>query len=235
MARSRRCYYGSYYCDYFLVYEDRKSFKLTVKPSLEIVATAPLKVSIEDVEHFMHRKWLWMNKQLQYFGKFQKKIYEKEYISGESFLYLGRQYQLIVKKGKEDLVSLQRGRLLVTTTKSVQNGKYNKELIEKWYLLRTQIVLHDRFQAVFALFQYKDLPTLRIQKMTKRWGSYVNNKKIILNPALIHASKDCIDYVIAHEFCHFRYKNHTKKFYTLLESKVPEWEKIKEKLELRYS
>ncbi|HAT74923.1 MAG TPA: metal-dependent hydrolase, partial [Candidatus Moranbacteria bacterium] len=52
---------------------------------------------------------------------------------------------------------------------------------------------------------------------------------------LIHASKDCIDYVITHELCHVKYKNHDKRFYKLMNFKYPKWEKIKEKLEMRLS
>ena len=59
----------------------------------------------------------------------------------------------------------------------------------------------------------------------------MNKDKIILHPKLIHVPKDCIDYVIVHELCHIRYKNHDKKFFSLLDEKCPDWKKKKEKLE----
>lgn len=67
--------------------------------------------------------------------------------------------------------------------------------------------------------------------MKRRWGSFLSQDKVILNPKLIHASKDCIDYVIVHELCHLKYKDHNKKFWHLLDEKYPEWKKVKEKLE----
>lgn len=70
--------------------------------------------------------------------------------------------------------------------------------------------------------------------MSKRWGSFLNNKKIILNPKLIQASKECIDYVITHELCHMKYRNHDTKFYKALKNKISNWGEIKEKLELRF-
>jgi hypothetical protein len=78
------------------------------------------------------------------------------------------------------------------------------------------------------------MPKLAIRKMPKRWGSYLSNKKIILNPLLIKASKDCIDYVIVHELCHIKYRKHNKYFFKLQESIIPDWKKTKEKLELRF-
>ncbi len=67
--------------------------------------------------------------------------------------------------------------------------------------------------------------------MNKRWGSFIGKRRIILNPRLISASKECIDYVITHELCHMRYKNHNKVFYNYLKSKMPDWEKRKDRLE----
>ena len=75
------------------------------------------------------------------------------------------------------------------------------------------------------------MPLLAVRDMKKRWGSFVNKQKILLNPNLIHVSKDCIDYVIVHELCHMRYKNHDKKFSGFLDEKYPKWEKVKDKLE----
>ena len=67
--------------------------------------------------------------------------------------------------------------------------------------------------------------------MKKRWGSFLNQDKIFLNPKLIHSSKDCIDYVITHELCHMKYKSHDSRFHKFLNEQYPKWEKVKEKLE----
>ena len=68
--------------------------------------------------------------------------------------------------------------------------------------------------------------------MPKRWGSFVKGDRVVLNPLLIHAPKEAIDYVMTHELCHMKYKNHDAKFYKLLGEKFPNWKKTKEKLEL---
>jgi predicted metal-dependent hydrolase len=70
--------------------------------------------------------------------------------------------------------------------------------------------------------------------MEKRWGSFLVKKKILLNPELIKASKECIDYVITHELCHMKYQNHGAAYYRFLSSKCPNWEELKERLELRF-
>lgn len=223
--------YGSYAYEYELLKEERKTLSLTVKPDLKILVKCPREADSERIELFLKRKWFWLQKQINYFGKFQRKIYEREYISGESFLYLGRQYQLIVKESNQNKITLSKGKLNLFTCMLSADKLYNKLLLDRWYRDATKKVFVERFEGMKELFSYKKMPKLGIRKMDKRWGSFLNNEKIFLNPRLIGASKECIDYVICHELCHMQYRDHDSNFYKLLEQKCPKWQKIKDKLE----
>ena len=226
--------YGNYSYTYELVKQDRKSLALTVKPDMGIILKCPQKVESERIEKFLKRKWSWMNKQLKFFEKVQRKKHEREYISGESFFYLGRQYKLIVKRAKEDSVKLLRGVLEVETTQSVKDGKYTKQLLDYWYKDKYKEIFQERFIEMQKRFDYKSMPIMKVRSMSKRWVSFLNKEQIALNPKLIHTPKECIDYVIVHELCHMKYKDHSKRFWNLLEEKYPKWQKIKDKLELRF-
>jgi len=223
--------YGTYAYEYELVREERKTLSLTVRPDLSLIIKAPIVASEERIEQFLKRKWVWLQKQVDYFGKFKRKKYQKEYISGESFLYLGRQYQLIVKESDQNKVVLSRGKITLFTSMFAADKQYNKLLIQRWYRSMTKLVFSERFEKVWKLFDYKKMPALTTRSMDKRWGSFLNSDKILLNPRLIGASKECIDYVICHELCHVRYRDHNTNFYKLLEQKCPKWEKVKDKLE----
>lgn len=223
--------YGSYIYEYELFKEERKTLSLTVMPDLRICVKSPLAANEERIELFLKRKWFWLQKQLNFFKKYQRKIYEREYVSGESFLYLGRQYKIIVKQSDEERVSLSKGQLLVFSMTEVYDGRNNKKLLDKWYLEKTEKVFAERFELMKERFDYEKMPQLSTRKMQRRWGSFLNNEKVFLNPKLIHASKDCIDYVIAHELCHMKYKKHDADFFKLLSKKYPNWERVKEKLE----
>lgn len=60
--------------------------------------------------------------------------------------------------------------------------------------------------------------------MPKRWGSTSKNGRIALNPELIRAPSVCVDYVIAHEMCHFKHPHHGAAFYTELEKTLSKLE-----------
>lgn len=225
--------YGRYEYTYCFIIQERKSISLTVQPSLRIIVKCPPTYTQERVDIFLKKKWKWLEKQLRYFRLFQKKNREKEYVSGESFLYLGRQYRLQITEGEKDQLTFQHGTLLLTRLGNIAEFARNKEVIESWYQERALKILKDRYKRVQKLFLYEDFPELGLRKMEKRWGSFLGKKKILLNPELIKVSTECIDYVIAHELCHMKYKNHDRKFFDHLESKIPKWEDIKEKLEMR--
>ena len=225
--------YGKYRYEYSLLYEDRKTTAITVFPNGKIVLKCPKGTEQFKIDAFLKKKWLWLEKQLRYFQKYKKKRAKREYVSGESFLYLGRQYRLNINRGKEDSVYLLKGILQLTTTKKISNKDHNKFILENWYTQKREKAFNKRYQIVLKKFDYNFKPELVVRKMNKRWGSYLSGKKIILNPELIKASSDCIDYVISHELCHMRYKKHNQEFFVYLEKKCPGWKTRKEKLEIR--
>ena len=223
--------YGPFIYEYHLVREGRKTLSLTVAPDMQISLKCPHEASDERIELFLKRKWFWLQKQLNFFKKYQTKVYEREYLSGESYLYLGKQYELIVKESPIDDVSLTKGKITISTSSTVADHVYTKKLLDNWYNKNAVRVFDERYKEVQNNFDYKTMPKLGVRKMQRRWGSFLDKEKIFLNPLLVYVSKDCIDYVITHELCHMKYKNHDKNFFKLLEEKYPNWEKTKEKLE----
>jgi hypothetical protein len=227
--------YGKHSYDYSLRIENRKSLSLTVTPSSQIIVKAPPMATEGRIEDFLKRKWLWLEKQVQYFGKRRGAFRPTEYVSGESLHYLGRQYKLVVDRGQcEDGVTLRYGKLCVSVSDDDGERDNVAALLNGWLRERSHQVFHERLNEVLSLFPGRKRPSLTIKRMSKRWGSYMGNDRIILNLNLIHASKDCIDYVMAHELCHYRHKNHTAAFYRLLNEKFPGWEQVKDKLETKY-
>ena len=120
--------YGATSIAYRLVPEERKTLRLTVYPDMSVILRHPEALSLPAIDTFIKRKRIWLSTQLAFFAKFAKKRYKREYISGESYLYLGKQYQLIVRKTKADRIVLLRGKLLVETCQGVEDVSYTKGL-----------------------------------------------------------------------------------------------------------
>jgi len=212
-----------------LEYSGRKSLGITVNPEMEVVIKAPIDTSIEKIKEKIRKKAPWIIKQQSYFLSFQPKLPARKYISGETHLYLGRQYSLLIQIGKNETVKL-KGKFIIVTT--IEKSR-TKILLKDWYLQLARAKFHAIAVPLIEKFKkYKVEPSsIVLREMPTRWGSCTSKGKIILNPELIKAPKRCIEYVIIHELCHLIYHDHTQKFIDLQSKEMKDWEKWKMKLE----
>lgn len=211
-----------------------KNINLRVKPNLEVLVSANDDVPLEYIKEFVQSKAKWINKNLNYYKKTGDiEQGEKEYVNGESFRYLGRQYRLKTFKSEEEKVKYFRGYIHLYTN-DLNDLQQKEILMENWYEERSKIIFKDSLKRMYDLVKSYDIeyPILDIRKMKTRWGScHPNSNKIILNSSLIKAPKDCIDYVVLHELIHFKYKNHSNEFYRLLDILMADWKEKKKILD----
>jgi predicted metal-dependent hydrolase len=221
--------FGSRIIDFRLEYSDRKSLGITVTPEMEVLVKAPVDTSMEKVKEKIRKKAPWIIKQQSFFLSFQPKTPQRKYMSGETHLYLGRQYRLQIQIGKEESVKL-KGKFIEVTASEKSRAK---DLLNDWYLKHARIKFHLIAAPLVDKFKkYKVEPSsIVLRNMPTRWGSCTPKGKIILNPELIKAPKGCIEYVIIHELCHLIHHDHTQKFLDLQTKEMKDWEKWKMKLE----
>ncbi|WP_311330710.1 SprT family zinc-dependent metalloprotease [Capnocytophaga sputigena] len=218
---------------YELYYTDRKTLGIKVYPDTSVKVFAPIDTDLPIIEQLLKAKRKWIEKQQRSFQTYLPATPPRQYIGGESFLYLGKQYMLKIEPSTAEEVKLYQGRLVVKTLNP--EATHIKKLLQQWYIARATILFNKLFEEQFYLFKRFGLekPILQIKKMEKRWGSCTPQQKIILNPELIKAPVVCINYVILHELCHLVHHNHSKSFYRLLENFMPDWQKYKQLLETK--
>lgn len=227
MGRSVR--WDQHLIEYSVEYRTRKTLGISVMPDKSVCVQAPLDSLDEEIEKRIVKRASWIIKQWHYFDSFGEPTPERRYISGESHYYLGRQYMLRVEEGKPNTIRY-KGRYfeVVCTPKSKA-----KELMKGWYRERAKVKFAEIAEPIIIRYaRYGVEPSsIYIQEMESRWGSCTQGGKIILNTELIKMPKPCIEYVITHELTHLVHRNHTKAFYDLLESEMPDWKRWKERLE----
>ena len=216
-----------------LTYSNRKRLKISVHPDQRITVDAPYGRSQEEVLAKVKHRADWIIRQLDYFERFQPLPTQRNYISGETHIYLGRQYRLKVIPDTKERVKLIRGYLQVYV-KDNQDSKRIKTLAMTWFEQHGRAVIIGRFSRCFEAVQRFGVPepaNIVFRKMEKRWGSCGKSGSIVLNTELAKAPVHCIDYVITHELCHLKDPNHGRDFYNLLTICMPDWERRKERLE----
>jgi predicted metal-dependent hydrolase len=222
--------FGSKTIEFQLLYSSRKSLGITVTPEMGVIVKAPEDAPLDKIKQKLKDKAPWILKQQSFFLSFHPKASAKKFISGETHLYLGRQYRLKVLDGKSNEVKLKGKFIEITCT----DPNKAEGLLKEWYLQHARTRFNQYAQQWVERFKRYDVsPTsIVLRDMPTRWGSCTPKGKIILNPELVKAPKGCIEYVIVHELCHLVHHDHTQKFFDLQTKELPEWEKWKMRLEM---
>lgn len=205
---------------------------IKVHPDCRVVVSAPQDAANEEVLAAVKQRSRWIYQQLRDFRQQQEHITPRQYISGESHLYLGKQYLLKVNVEPQQPqgVKLLRGKLEVSVRSS--DPERVKNLLANWYKERAREVFARRLEALLEQALWvNEKPPLRLLAMQTQWGSCSPNGRITLNPNLVKAPRDCIDYVILHELCHLAEHNHSERFYRLMSQVMPGWEPVKARLD----
>lgn len=213
-------------------FEERNRLRITVQLDKTIVAKVPIAHTIEEVQAKLKKRAPWIIQQLEYFDQYHPISPERQYISGETYYYLGRQYRLRVIPGSRNEIKL-KGKFFLLTTTQPESLDRKKRLLQDWYSEHAKALIRNRVQIymdrVLELGAKK--PEIKFRRMNKRWGSCTPSGVITFNTELIKAPIHCIDYVLLHELCHLVHEGHNPKFYHLLDVLMSDWKKRKERLE----
>ncbi|HDK17458.1 MAG TPA: M48 family peptidase [Nitrospirae bacterium] len=216
----------------FLSFCKRKTLRISVHPDKSVTIDAPKNMKLDDIFTLARKRAPWILKQKNYFEQFQPLPAARNYISGETHYYLGKQYRLKVIKQNKSSVKL-RGQYFYIYSSNRNDVKKTETLLNNWYSVHANKIFSQRFEICSKIAKKHKIPPpkLRFRKMLKRWGSCTKNGTITLNYELVKAPVHCIDYVIMHEICHLKIPSHNKQFMTLLSKCMPDWERRKERLE----
>jgi predicted metal-dependent hydrolase len=225
--------YGQETLAFDLLFSRRRTLQISVYPDGKIVVKVPEGIPAEEVKKRVLRRSRWIKSKLDYFQQFNPRTPARHYISGETHRYLGKQYRLKVIPHAASSVKLTRGRFLVSIS-GKSSPETVKALLDRWYAEKARQHFEAAFERCWQPFSTQGYPrpTLKIRTMKTRWGSLSSKGFLTLNPKLVCAPQECIDYVLTHEICHLAHRNHGPAFFRLLEQSIPDWKKRKDRLEL---
>lgn len=210
----------------------RSRVRIHVMPDSGVLVEAPIAACSSMVQSAVQKRARWIVRQLRETHARQEHVLPRTYTSGEAQFYLGRRYRL---KVISDRTSLSRVRCLRGTIEvNLPHGDPTavRRRLRQWYLQRGTDYFTDRLSALSADLPWLNgPPKFRLLKMDKQWGSCSTTGDLNLNPALIRAPKQCIDYVLIHELCHLKEHNHSKRFYALLDLHCHDWRSRKTTLD----
>jgi len=176
----------------------RRTLGIEVHPDLSVVVRAPADCDLETIQARVGKRASWISKQLTNFHRYSPRTPARQYVSGETHLYLGRQYRLKVVAGEPASVKMNRGHLVLTLPGNAEPDRV-KALLHRWYLDHARQVFIDVLDEFLPRFKGHQRPRLIVRAMQSRWGSLSQVGTMTLNANLVRAPRVCIEYVVAHE------------------------------------
>lgn len=217
----------------YLANASRAAIKVHVHPSGQVQVDAPDNASLQEIKAAVQRRARWVLKHLDDIEERNRGVLPRQWVSGESQLYLGRRYVLkVISDPEQRKVTCK----LIGGQLRVQGKDLNPErtqrAVREWYRERARDVFQRRLELMAAKLPWiKATPPWRIIDMQTQWGSCTPEGVVVLNSHLVKAPPKAIDYVILHELCHLEEHNHSPRFYGLLDRFMPEWRSIKLQLD----
>ena len=210
---------------YRLERKKRKTVSIKITDDAELIVSAPLQLSSEKITDIVRDKAKWIISKIQLMEASKNKN-----DSIESLKLLGQNYKLNTydTQNKSIKVKFNSNEFQVYAPSELENrGTYIREVLTKWYKAQASKIYKERTEYYSKMLKvHPNRITIKEQKT--RWGSCSSKGNLNFNWRVIMAPIEVVDYLVLHELCHLIHMNHSKDFWNLVESILPNYKKYKE-------
>lgn len=152
----------------------------------------------------------------------------KEFVSGETFSYLGRNYRLKVLRGDTQSLKLKGGYLEARISDSSKTQEEEvRSLLVDWYRIHARERLEEKTRRYAKILQVEP-NCVSVKDYKSRWGSCSTTGDISYNWRIVMAPHLIVDYVVVHELCHLLEHNHSAAYWRHVERVVPGFRECRE-------
>ncbi|MBS3921010.1 MAG: M48 family metallopeptidase [Deltaproteobacteria bacterium] len=197
----------------------RKTLSLRIKEDGRIVLYVPYHTPKGEIEGFIKEKESWVIKKISEKERSIKET-EKAFIPGEKFLYLGESYPLEIRESDHQgpPLKLSFGKFIL----DLDHIEKARDLFILWYKREAKEIIAGRvdyYSNRLHLFPKE----IRITSAKSRWGSCSRDNRLSFSWRMVMAPLTVIDYILIHELAHIKEKNHSGRFWSYLESILPDY------------
>ncbi|WP_010251364.1 M48 family metallopeptidase [Acetivibrio cellulolyticus] len=232
--------FGNQKINYTIVRSNRKTVGISLSISYGVKVAAPRKISDKQIAEVVNSKAAWIIEKLSYLESIKSEVPQMKFIDGEKFSVLGKEYTLKVNINPAislASVSTSDKYLIVSLPQnvcdSILDSKANliRSHIINWYKNLAREVVSQRIDFFAKKLDVKP-SNLIIKDLKSIWGSCTGRNAININWKIIIAPLDIVDYLVVHELTHIKIKNHSKHFWGMAESILPNYKECSKWLKI---
>lgn len=199
-----------------LIRSDRRTISLTVQDG-RLVVRAPKRAPMAVILRFIEEKDDWIAKRQTADREMLAACPAHTYLDGERFLYRGEAYRL-QRDPTVHRIRCENGQLRIPDWAAADCPAR----LERWYRARAKEAFVADAEAL-SLRLFVPCPRISLSSAKTRWGSCSAKNSVCLAWRLIMAPPEVLRYVVLHELCHIKEKNHQAGFWALVASVDPDW------------
>lgn len=206
----------------------RKTTDIVIERDGRVVVRPPLHYTPEQVDAVVESKRRWIYRNLADWKDLNATAVAREWVNGETFLYLGHGYRLALVSGQDRPLKLKEGRFCLSREVIEQGGLVAaRAAFERFYADKGLQRCTDRV-ACFAPRVGVEAAGIKLKEMGYRWASCGRAGVLNFHWKCMMAPPKIIDYIVVHELCHFRHRDHTAGFWNEVDKVLPDWRERKE-------
>lgn len=210
--------------EFDLEYRDRKTLAIHVRPPGVVKVFSPPGVPEYEIKSRVKSKGRWIIGKLDEVKHLDPEKFRKRFINGESFLFLGKNYDLRIISNGRKIPRV----FFSNDTFYLETGIFEKEKLrktmEKWYRKKAGVIINDRVE-IYSGKIGRMARSAHVKEQKRRWGSCTAKGDLYFNWRLAMAPPGIIDYVVVHEMSHLVHADHSKRFWDKVGSILPDYKK----------
>lgn len=201
-----------------LVRAKRRTIALILERDGSLTVRAPKRATLLDIHGFIAEKTDWILRSRE---KLKAMVAhpKKEFVDDERFLFLGDEYELRLVPPQRPALKFDGGFTLSTSASDRGEAAFTK-----WYKTQAMTVFTERVYHYATLHGFEP-KQVKVNSAKTRWGSCTSSGTINFTWRLVMAPLEIIDYVVLHELAHLKVKNHSPRFWKLVEKICPDFKR----------
>lgn len=196
----------------------KKSMHIVIERNGTVSVQVPESIEDERILSILKSKEYEIHKKLIYWKELNNEQIERQYVSGQSFMYLGKNYNLHLVEGQKQNLVFKDGKFLLS-----EKTLSPRDAFVKFYKKQAKLKIEER------LLLYQDTVNkmpgkVEIRELPTRWASCTPAGNIYFNWKCVMAPTVVLDYLIIHELVHLEHPNHSRAFWDKVSILCPNYQ-----------
>lgn len=209
--------------EFEVLFSRRKTMEISISNTGDIKVRSPFGIPQDVIIDKVKAKAAWISKKLYHFKHMRYQSVNREFVTGELFMYLGREYPIEINLDiniNNPSVTILNDKITVSVRN--KNKEYIRKILELWYRQNAKEEIDKRisfYQKFFSMTPSE----VKVKEQKRRWGSCTYKDALLFNWRCVMAKETVLDYIVVHEMCHMIYKNHSKDYWKEVASILPDY------------